>query len=147
VALLVFNNEVITLYEPQRVGNVVEDMKATVTTLIAGGETALYDAVCQATEMAAALKVEDEMNGESRLYGIVLLSDGDDTTSESTENQMFVNCVPTNPEIDGFKIFPIAFGEAANYGLLKKIATVTAGEICEADPEKISACYNSISAQ
>ena len=146
IALLTFNDEVLTLFEPVRVGDVVEEMKGSVSTLIANGQTALYDAVCQATEMAAGLKEEDEENGESRLYGIVLLSDGDDTTSKSTENQMFVNCLPTNPEVDGFKIYPIAFGDEADQKLLKRIADITAGEMCEADPASINDCYLDISA-
>jgi len=146
IALMIFANEVVTLYEPTRVGDVVEEMKDTVANLIAGGETALYDAVCQATEMAAGSKKEDEASGESRLYGIVLLSDGDDTSSQSTENQMFVNCLPTDAEVEGFKIFPIAFGDEANLEVLGRIADVTAGEICEADPRSIDDCYLEISA-
>ena len=32
-------------------------------------------------------------------------------------NQMFVNCLPKSAEIEGFKIFPIAFGEDADTGV------------------------------
>ena len=59
-----------------RVGDVVEGLSQRVGSLIADGNTALYGAVCQSTAMATAMKAEDEEAGDSRLYGVVLLSDG-----------------------------------------------------------------------
>jgi Ca-activated chloride channel family protein len=147
VALLTFNDDVVTLSEPARVGDVVEGLSQRVSGLIADGNTALYGAVCQATEMATALKEEDADNGETRLYGVVLLSDGEDTMGEPTENQMFVTCLPANAEADGVKIFPIAFGEDAAEAVLDRIATVTGGRMYAADPASISNAYLSISAE
>lgn len=147
VALLTFNDNVVTLSEPARVGDVVEGLSQRVSGLIAVGNTALYGAVCRATEMATALKEEDTAAGESRLYGVVLLSDGEDTMGEPTENQMFVTCLPANAEADGVKIFPIAFGEDAAEDVLDRIATVTGGRMYAADPASISNAYLSISAE
>ena len=147
VALLTFNDDVVTLSEPARVGDVVEGLSQRVSGLIADGNTALYGAVCQATEMATALKEEDADDGETRLYGVVLLSDGEDTMGEPTENQMFVTCLPANAEADGVKIFPIAFGEDAAEAVLDRIATVTGGRMYAADPASISNAYLSISAE
>ncbi len=147
VALLTFNDDVVTLSEPARVGDVVEGLSQRVSGLIADGNTALYGAVCQATEMATALKEEDADAGETRLYGVVLLSDGEDTMGEPTENQMFVTCLPANAEADGVKIFPIAFGEDAAEAVLDRIATVTGGRMYAADPASISNAYLSISAE
>lgn len=147
VAVLIFNDEVFMLSElqPARVDS--EALREKVVGLIADGGTALYDAVCQASQMMAQVKAADVAAGESRLYGIVLLSDGDDTKGRPTQNQMFATCLPDNPEADGFKIFPIAFGEAADRGLLQRIAAVTAGEMCAADPSSIQDCYVAISAE
>ncbi len=147
VALLTFNDDVIALSEPARVGDVVEGLSQRVPSLIADGNTALYDAVCQATDLATDLRLADQGAGESRLYGIVLLSDGEDTVGEPTENQMFVTCLPSNPEADGIKVFPIAFGEDADEDLLSRIATVTGGRLYTADPTSISNVYISISAE
>ena len=83
----------------------------------------------------------------TRLYGVVLLSDGEDTMGEPTENQMFVTCMPANAEADGVKIFPIAFGEDAAEAVLDRIATVTGGRMYAADPASISNAYLSISAE
>lgn len=148
VALLTFDDDVVALSEPARVGDVVEGLSRRVSGLIADGNTALYGAVCRATEMATALKEEDAAAGETpRLYGVVLLSDGEDTMGEPTENQMFVTCLPANAEADGVKIFPIAFGEDAVEDVLDRIATVTGGRMYAADPASISNAYLSISAE
>lgn len=147
VALLTFNDEVVLLSEPERVGNVVEDLSQRVSGLIADGNTALYGAVCTAAELAVNLQLEDEEAGDSRLYGIVLLSDGEDTIGNPTGNQMFVHCLPANAEADGVKIYPIAFGEDAAEDVLVEIASVTGGRMFTADPTSISNVYISISAE
>jgi Ca-activated chloride channel family protein len=147
VALLTFNDGVNLLSEPARVGDVVEGLSQRVSSLIADGNTALYGSVCEATTMATALKKADAEAGETRLYGVVLLSDGEDTMGVPTENQMFVTCLPANAEADGVKIFPIAFGEDAASDVLGRIATVTGGRMFSADPDSISNVYLSISAE
>ncbi len=147
VALLTFDDDVVSLSEPQPVRDVVEGLSSRVMSLIADGNTALFAAVCQATELATALKDADLASGDSRLYGVVLLSDGEDTVGEPTENQMFVTCLPTNAEADGVKIFPIAFGGDAAEELLARIANVTGGRMYSADPDSISNVYLSISAE
>lgn len=147
VALMTFNDDVSLLSEPQRVGDVVESLTQRVRSLIADGNTALHGSVCEATLLAEALQAQDREAGESRLYGIVLLSDGEETVGEPTENQMFVTCLPANAEADGIKIFPIAFGEDADTDVLSRIATVTGGRMYTADPASISNVYISISAE
>jgi hypothetical protein len=147
VALLTFDDDVASLSEPQPVRDVVEGLSSRVLSLIADGNTALFAAVCQASELATALKDADLASGDSRLYGVVLLSDGEDTVGEPTENQMFVTCLPTNAEADGVKIFPIAFGGDAAEELLARIANVTGGRMYTADPDSISNVYLSISAE
>jgi Ca-activated chloride channel family protein len=147
VALLTFNDNVASLSDTARVGDVVEGLSLRVSSLIAGGNTALYAAVCEATDLAAALKAEDESEGQSRLYGIVLLSDGEDTMGEPTENQMFVTYLPSNAEADGVKIFPIAFGADAAQDVLERLAATTGGRMYTADPASIGNVYLSISAE
>ncbi len=147
VAVLTFSDNVVTLSDPATVRNVVEGLSSRVRTLTALGSTALHAAVCRATALADELRVEDEAQGESRLYGIVLLSDGDDTTGEPTEQQMFTMCIPNNAEVDGFKIFPIAFGGDANETLLRRLALKTGGKLFTADPDSISDVYLAISAE
>ncbi len=147
VGLIIFGDVVDTLQEPERVGNVVEGLSKRVSELLANGNTALYASVCDAAKAIQKMQFEDEENGESRLYGIVLLSDGEDTIGRPTENQMFATCLPANAEADGVKIFPIAFGEGADTMVLTRIADVTGGRMFTADPASISSVYESISAE
>lgn len=147
VSLIIFNDEPTNLSEPARVGDVVENLSQRVNGLIAGGNTALYEAVCDAAKQTAVLAAADQEAGESRLYGIVLLSDGEDTVGRITENQMFATCLPANAEADGFRIYPIAFGDAADTSVLERMATVTGGQMFSADPASIGNIYTSISAE
>lgn len=147
VSVMIFSDLVNALGEPSRVGDVVEGLSQRVSGLLADGNTALYGAVCDAAKAIDRMRFEDIESGESRLYGIVLLSDGEDTVGRTTENQMFATCLPANAEADGVKIFPIAFGEAADTGVLSRIATVTGGRLFPADPESIGNAYLSISAE
>ncbi|MCP4357706.1 MAG: VWA domain-containing protein [Chloroflexi bacterium] len=147
VGLMIFNGDVSTLAEPARVGDAVEGLSQRVDGLIADGNTALYESVCAAAKQTAVLAEEDRQAGESRLYGIVLLSDGEDTVGTVTENQMFATCLPANAEADGFRIYPIAFGDAADTSVLERMANVTGGRLFSADPASISNVYLSISAE
>jgi len=145
VGIITFGNQVQILSKTVRVGEVAEELPNRIKTLLAGGSTALHAAVCQATQLIKELRVADV--GENRLYGIVLLSDGDDTLGRPTENQMFATCLPSSAEADGVKIFPIAFGEGANKRLLKRVAEVTGGTLLTATPESIAKIYLKISAE
>jgi Ca-activated chloride channel family protein len=147
VMVLTFSDHVVTLSVPDYVRNVIENLSQRVSNLTANGSTALYDAVCQAVMLTSALKVKDEAKGESRLYGIILLSDGDDTVGQPTENQMFNNCLPSHAEADGFKIFPIAFRGITDEAVLKRIADITGGTLFKATPESIEKIYLKISAE
>ncbi|MCB9006862.1 MAG: VWA domain-containing protein [Ardenticatenaceae bacterium] len=147
VGLFIFHDTVSELSSVTRVGDVSEGLSQRVAGLISGGNTALYDAVCQAVKTATTLQADDMAAGENRLYGIILLSDGEDTVGNVTENQMFATCLPANAEADGVKIFPIAFGDAADQDVLNRIANVTGGRLFSADPTSISNVYLSISAE
>lgn len=147
VGLMVFSNDVTMLAEPARVGDVVEGLSQRVNGLIADGNTALYGAVCEAVAQMETLRAEDMAAGESRLYGIILLSDGEDTVGRPTENQMFATCLPANAEADGVRIYPIAFGNAADVPVLERVANVTGGRMFTAAPASIGNVYLSISAE
>ena len=144
VAFVIFADEVVTISELQRVGDVVEVLADRVSRMPADGSTALYSAVCEAVKMVEAEKAVDEM---SRLYGIILLSDGEDTVGVPSQGEMFATCLPTNAEVDGVKIFPIAFGKDSDTDVLGRIASVTGGRLYSAEPQTISKVYESISAE
>jgi Ca-activated chloride channel family protein len=147
VGVMIFSDEPTMLSEPTRTGDVAEGLNQRVSGLLANGNTALYEAVCDAAKAITVLQDEDTAAGESRLYGIVLLSDGEDTVGRVTENQMFATCLPANAEADGIKIFPIAFGSEADTDVLARLASVSGGRLFTADPASINNVYISISAE
>ncbi len=129
-----------------RAGDVGEQLAQSLNGVFASGNTPLYDAVCAATEKANQLQAEDEAQNEKRLYGIVLLSDGEDTASQKSENQMF-NCLPSGENVSGTKVFTIAYGEGAQKDLMLRIANRTNGKTFTGNPESIDTIYNAISAE
>ena len=147
VGVMIFSDEPTMLSKPTRTGDVAEGLNQRVSGLLANGNTAMYEAVCDAAKAITVLQTEDMENEESRLYGIVLLSDGEDTVGRVTENQMFATCLPANAEADGIKIFPIAFGSEASTDVLTRMANVSGGKMFTADPASISNVYISISAE
>ncbi|MEM7127391.1 MAG: extracellular solute-binding protein [Chloroflexota bacterium] len=147
VGVVTFADEVMMLSEPSLVSNVAESLGDRVLSLVADGSTSLYQAVCSSVEQLLQMQEEDLAAGESRLYGLTLLSDGEDTVGTVTENQMFATCLPQSAEADGIKIFPIAFGADADINVLQRIARVSGGKMFPADPETIDRVYVSISAE
>jgi Ca-activated chloride channel family protein len=141
-----FNDKVNELSPSGLAVDVKETLGQTVLGLIASGNTALYDAVCTAVERVEELRVEDEAARDERLYGLVVLSDGEDTKSQITENDM-VRCLPTGEDVDSPKIFTIAYGEDADEDLLLRIANRTGAKTFSGDPETIASVYKAISAE
>ncbi len=136
IAVYIFNDDVTRLQPSGRVGEVGESLQKTVETIFAEGNTALYDAVCQAVEDIEAREAEAEAAGDPRLYGIVLLSDGQDTNSQRSESDM-LGCLPSGETAEGVKIFTIAYGEDADNNLLERIANRTNGKFFESNPDDI----------
>ena len=149
VYVVTFGGESQDIFQLQpggRAGDVAEQLTQTLSGLFADGNTPLYDAVCQANDLVNQLTTQHTDAGEKRLYGIILLSDGDDTSSIKTENQMF-SCLPTGEDVEGTKIFTIAYGEDADADLMLRIANRTNGQTFVGTPESIDKIYNAISAE
>lgn len=129
-----------------RAADVSEALEEKLNGLFADGGTPLYYGVCRAVEKINSVQAAHDQANEKRLYGIVLLSDGQDTASEITQNQMF-NCLPSGESVTGAKVFTIAFGEDADSDLMLRIANRTNGKTFKGDPASIESIYNSISAE
>lgn len=129
-----------------RAGDISEDLTNKLNGLFANGGTPLYDGICSATQKINEVQATHETNNENRLYGIVVLSDGQDTASANTQNQMF-NCLPSGESVEGTKVFTIAFGDDADADLMLRIANRTNGKTFKGDPASIESIYNAISAE
>lgn len=140
-------SEAVTPLQPSgRVGDTVEKLSKVVNMLYADGSTALYDAVCTAVGRVETLRKEDKAAGESRLYAVVLLSDGKDTNSKRSESEMFA-CLPSGEDVEEVKVYTIAFGDQADKDVLTRIANRTHGKMLEGTPENIGEVYKKISAE
>jgi Ca-activated chloride channel family protein len=109
-----------------------------------GSATALNDALCAGVATAEADRKADRTAGAQRLYGVVLLSDGQENASKLKD--VFA-CLPSGEDADGVKVFTIAYGDDADASLLKKIAERTNGKTFEGDPATIEQVYLAISAE
>ncbi len=147
VRVLTFSSSVNVLSPLSLVKDVSETLTDQVENLIAVGGTCLYDAVREGLRMMEKVRLRNDKEGIKKLYGIVLLSDGEDTNSSMTANQLFTTCLPAQAESDGIKIFPIAFGDSARKVILKKMAGRTGGRLNSADPDSIDKIYLRISAE
>jgi Ca-activated chloride channel family protein len=144
VTVYSFNDASVRLNPSGRVGDVVESLRQTLKRVQATGSTSLYDSVCMAIDQMNEAREEDAAEGEKRLYGIVVLSDGRDTASERDKSGMF-SCLPSGEDVEGIKIFTIAYGEDAQEDLLEKIADQTNGKFYIGDPNTIEEVYLAIS--
>jgi Ca-activated chloride channel family protein len=146
VYVLAFNDQVRELQPAGRAGDVAEELGDVVRGLFADSGTALYDAVCAASDRVDQLRADHETAGEKRLYGIVVLSDGQDTASRKTENDM-MGCLPSGEDVEGVKVFTIAYGDDADKDLLLRVANRTNGKTFSGDPDTIERVYTAISAE
>jgi Ca-activated chloride channel family protein len=146
VIVMPFSDNVSELDPKGRAGDVAERLGDRVRSLFAEGGTALHDAVCTAAERIETLRTENEANEVKRLYGIVVLSDGQDTASSRSESDMF-NCLPSGEDVEGIKVFTIAYGDDADKDVLLRVANRTNGKSFTGDPATIERVYTSISAE
>jgi Ca-activated chloride channel homolog len=108
------------------------------------GATALNDAICTAVKTAEAARTQDRAVGDQRLYGIVVLTDGQENSSKQKD---VFTCLPTGEDVEGVKVFTIAYGKDADKDVLKKIAERTNSKTFSADPATIEQVYLAISAE
>jgi len=144
VQIVFFSDNIWDLGSVQFVGDIAEEFRRASEIIQASGNTRLYDAVCQTVEELDELKADDEESDEQRLYGIVLLSDGQDTGSNRSRGTLFSGCLPPGESADTLKIFSIAYGEDADEELLEQIADQTNGRFYTSDPDDIEEIYRQI---
>jgi len=101
-----------------------EDLLSEIASTSADGKTALYDAVKQAYDELTAMRAT---KGDSMRYGIVVLSDGADTSSTTSLSQLETDLAPAENDPFGVQIHTIAIGEDADQSVLQKIAAASNG--------------------
>jgi Ca-activated chloride channel family protein len=109
--------------------------------LQASGDTSLYDAILQAIELLKAGRGD----ADDRIQAIVVLSDGQDTSSltalQTVVEQIKTNKEDRNPVI----VIPVAYGGDADINALNGIARASATRVQSGDPENIQKVLEIIS--
>ena len=106
------------------VSDIGEQLKKEISLTPADGETALYDAIARAYE---ELESQREESGDEARYGIVVLSDGQDTRSETTLAMLETMLRPREGDQAGIQVHTIGIGDNADDQVLTKIANFTHG--------------------
>ena len=110
----------------------------------ADGGTSLYDAILYAYDELQEMR---QTSGDTVRYGIVVLSDGQDTSSTRTLTILEAALQPSEKDPTGIQIHTIAIGDDADEQVLKKIAAAAHGRYWKTENEtQIVAVYRDIAA-
>lgn len=112
-----------------------------INALEVGGDTSLYDAIAQSIGLLKAARDSED----DRIQAIVVLSDGQDTSS-LTSLQEVVEVINANKEDrNPVIVIPVAYGGDADINSLNNIARASATRVQSGDPENIQQVLELIS--
>jgi Ca-activated chloride channel homolog len=116
-------------------------LESTVTSLIANGGTALYEATAEGFEQVRRL------GDRERINAVVVLSDGEDTDSAISVDEVVRRVRAQGDSSSQVRVFTIAYsaGAAGAAEALRDIARSSGGQEYEGDTEDIESVYRSIS--
>jgi Ca-activated chloride channel family protein len=142
VGLTIFNDHAQELVAPGLVEQVSNQIATYIYSLQADGGTALYDTLIQTIDTLLATEPGE---GEDRIRALVLLSDGMDTSSESTLNDVLGKIQEGRSGRNPILIIPVAYGSDADIAALNSIARASATKVQSGDPEDIAKLLEIIS--
>src|SRR4051794_39475509 len=141
VGLTTFNDSVHPLVAPAPLSKNAAELRARVRDLIADGGTSFYDATTEAFDTVRAQKANDRINA------VVLLTDGEDTDSQQTADDVIAHLRGQGDSPNQVRVFTIAYssGASGSRDQLKQIAAASGGLDYEGKTENIESVYRSIS--
>lgn len=142
VAVIAFSDRPRLVKPLGKVRDVGEGLAQSVEGLFADGATSLYDATLMALDLIEKHKKESK---EQKLYGVVVLSDGKDTSSTQKLSDL-LDRMPANEAADGTRIFTVAYGDEADEDLLKRVANSSNALYMKGNAGNIDKIYHQISA-
>jgi Ca-activated chloride channel family protein len=141
VGLTIFSDRVQPLEPIAPIGSNRARLLGLVSSLVADGGTAIYDATDVA--VAAVRKVADT----SRINAVVLLTDGEDTDSQKSVDSLVRELDAQGDSNKRIRVFTIAYsvGAAGAAHNLQRIADASGGKAYAGTTEDIETVYRSIS--
>jgi len=143
LTFILFNNTVykqadFTINDPDPNGPDLAAVRSFVTSLQAGGGTAIYDAVYQAYQVAAS----GQRREPDRYFSIVLMTDGEN--NQGRDGTQFISDFKRlPPQSQQIKTFPILFGEASP-SQLQQLADLSGGKVFNGKSAPISEVFKEI---
>jgi Ca-activated chloride channel family protein len=110
--------------------------------LQANGSTSLYDTLISTIDELQAAELPE---GEDRIRAIVLLSDGQDTNSSHTLNDVLAKINEAHTGRNPILIIPVAYGSDADIAALNSIAQASSTKVQSGDPKDIQKLLEIIS--
>ena len=133
VGLIEFNDVTETLNNLTVVETARGEISQGINQLEANGGTALFDAILHAME-----EIESADSGEEdRINAILVLSDGQDTESMASLNDVVVKIEETRSGRNPILVIPVAYGSDADVSALNAIARASATKVQSGDPNDI----------
>lgn len=146
VYVITFSTEPIQL-NGGRVGTVGESVRTGLAGVYADGATALYQAIVDGLTLGDELQEQDVAEGRSRIYGIVLLSDGKNESDLPISWSDVLSQLPSGEKASDIKIYTVAYGDDADSDVLATLANRTNGKFFTGDVSNISEVYFLISSE
>lgn len=138
IQVLLFDDQVVSMGELAPLADVRTQLQTRVSGIVEDGDTALYDGI---REAVAAL----EQSGDpDHIRAVVVLSDGQDTASQASVDQLIAEIGRSGESGDSIKVFTIAFGDDADIDILTRISESTGARMYEGRPENINRIYAEI---
>jgi Ca-activated chloride channel family protein len=141
IGMLTFSDQIIQLAPIATLARGRAQLQARVRGIIASGGTALFDATARAVRQVKALA------DTSRINAVVLLTDGEDTDSTTTSDQLLSELRAQGDSSRRVRVFTIAFSAdaAGSRQVLAQISQVTGGQAYIGTPQNVQQLYRSIS--
>ncbi len=136
--VILFSDDLVTLTPLSPLGEKRAQVLQKIGGIIEGGDTRLYDAVEAAYD---ALQAEGDTQ---HIRAIVALTDGNDTASNQTLDQLMQKVGNMSEGGNATKVFTIGFGNNADTKVLKQIAETTGAKQYDSDPKTIHQVYAEI---
>jgi Ca-activated chloride channel homolog len=141
VGLTVFNDRIRPLVPTAPLSRNGDQLRSTVHGLFADGGTAVYDATTEAFDSVRA------QNQTDRINAVVLLTDGEDTDSQQSVEDVVAHLRGQGDSPNRVRVFTIAYssGASGSREQLRQIAAASGGLDYEGKTENIESVYRSIS--
>ncbi len=141
VSLIFFDGVVYPTFGPKRLDTGRQEIDQRIYSLIADGQTALYDATAQAYDLAKK-RAEKE---PARIHAVVVMTDGRDEGSKLGFSDLTARLGGSSESAE-VKIFTIAYGDKADTQVLGQLAEAGRGNTAKGSTDTIVSVFKDMAA-